>query len=414
MMRQMVTGLAGLMALFVLFGVVATDGAAAPENEKQITLGKRAIVKDNLPQAKTAAVSDALYRSVERVVLDLLSPAEIAGNLELIYGQVLSDAEHYVETYRVLAEAEREGQYMVAVESAVNASALEAMFARSGIVNTEKNNPSVLLLISEQSYNEVLSRYWWGKNPLPYASFAEGALIDVLEKKGFTLVGKGPERPNLESLGISFDFVHDAMGALKLAGALKADILVMGRARAEEPSNRMGDERSYPATVDLEVFATETGEPMGTIEQSAVAKNSADAEGTNQALIQAGDLAAEALAARISDFWSARQQTVRAIETRVEGTDYLSSFIMLRKVLKDMPGIQDVKTRELGSDRAMVDIMFKGNAVTLADRLMLKTFDLFAIEISEVTPLSMTLRFVTQKDVPPVPESEIKKAYISE
>jgi hypothetical protein len=79
-----------------------------------------------------------------------------------------------------------------------------------------------------------------------------------------------------------------------------------------------------------------------------------------------------------------------------------------------MPGIQDVKTKELGSDRAMVDIMFKGNAATLADRLMLKTFDAFGIEISEVTPSSMTLRFVTQKDVAPVPESEIKKAYISE
>jgi hypothetical protein len=176
----------------------------------------------------------------------------------------------------------------------------------------------------------------------------------------------------------------------------------------------MGEERSYPATVGLEMCAVETGEPMGSIDQSAVAKSGVEAEGPNQALVQAGNLAAEALTARISDFWSARQPTVHAIETRVEGTDYLSSFILLRKVLNDMPGIQDVKTKELGSDRAMVDIMFKGNAVTLADQLMLKTFDSFGIEISEVTPSSMVLRFVTQKDVPPVPESEIKKAYISE
>ncbi|ACN17857.1 conserved hypothetical protein [Desulforapulum autotrophicum HRM2] len=414
MMRRMVTGLAGLMVLFVLLGMVTTDGVAAPEKKKLISLGKQTIVNDKLPQAKKAAISDALYRSVERVVLDTLSQADITGNLDLIYGQVLSDAERYVETYRVLAEVEREGQYLVAVESAVNTPALEEVFTRTGIVNTEKMNPSVLLLISEQSYNEVLSRYWWGKNPLPYTSFAEGSLIDILEKKGFTLVGKGPDRPNLEALGIAFDFVHDSVGALKLAGALKADILVMGRARADEPSNRMGDERSYPATVDLEVFVVETGEPMGTIDQSAVAKSSVESEGPNQALAQAGDLAAEALSARVSDFWSARPQTVHAIETRVEGTDYLSSFILLRKVLNDMPGIQDVKTKELGSDRAMVEIMFKGNAETLANNLMLKTFDLFTIEISEVTPSSMVLRFVTQKDVAPVPESEIKKAYISE
>lgn len=414
MMRRMVTGLAGLMAFFVLFGVAATDGVAAPEKKKLISLGKRAIVNDKLPQAKKAAISDALYRSVERVMLEMLSPADITANLDRIYGQVLSDAERYVETYRVLAEVEKGGQYMVAVEAAINTQALEEVFTRTGIVNSETKNPSVLLLISEQSYNEVLARYWWGKNPLPYASFAEGALIDTLEKKGFSLVGKGPDRPNLEALGISFDFVHDSMAALKLAEALKADILVMGRARADEPSNRMGDERSYPATVELEVFAVETGEPKGTIDQSAVAKSSVEAEGPNQALVQAGDLAAEALAVKISDFWSARQQTVHAIETRVEGTDYLSSFILLRKVLNDMPGIQDVKTKELGSERAVVDIMFKGDAETLANNLMLKTFDSFTIEISEVTPSSMVLRFVTQKDVAPVPESEIKKAYISE
>ena len=236
----MVAGLAGLMVFFVLFGLAATDGVAAPEKKKLIALGKRAIASDRLPQAKKAAVSDALYRSVERVMLDMLSQADITGNLDLIYDKVLSDAERYVETYRVLAEVEREGQYMVAVEATINAPALEEVFTRVGIVNTEKKNPSVLLLISEQSYNEVLARYWWGKNPLPYASFAEGALIDILEKKGFTLVGKGPDRPNLEALGVSFDFVHDSMGALKLAGALKADILVMGRARAEEPSNRNG------------------------------------------------------------------------------------------------------------------------------------------------------------------------------
>lgn len=412
----MVTGLAGLMVILFLTLVMFTAGFADQENQdqkKMISLGKQSIVKENLPRAKKRAVDDALYASVERVIVEMLSPPEIARNLDLIYNQVLSDTQRYVETFRVLREVEKQGQYMVAVEAVINTASLKEIFTRAGTLNGDQKNPSVLVLISEQSYNEVLSRYWWGNNPLPYVSLAEGALVDLFKKKGFILVGQGPDRPNLADLGISFDFVHDTMGALKLARELKADILVMGRARAEEPSNRMGEERSYKADMDLELFFSETGEPIDAVKESAVIKSGAE-EGSNQALVQVGTVAAETLATKINDFWSARQQTVQTIETRVEGADYLSSFIMLRKVLSDMPGIQDVKTKELGSDRAMVDIVFKGNAPALADLLMLKTFDSFGIEISEVTKASMVIRFITKNDLEPVPESEIKKAYISE
>jgi hypothetical protein len=408
------------MGVLFLSLMVFTDGSANQDNQKieergkQIALGKQSIAKENLSRAKKQAVDDALYASVERAILEMLPPPEIAGNLALIYDQVLSDTQRYVETFRVLGEVETQGQYMVAVEAVINDASLEEIFTRAGILNRDKTNPSVLMLISEQSLNEVLSRYWWGNNPLPYASVTEDTIVDLFKKKGFILKGQGPDRPNLASLDVSFDFVHDTMGALKLARKLKADLLVMGRARAEEPSNRMGEERSYRADIDLELFFSETGEPMGAVKESAVVKSGTDEEGAKQALVQAGTLAAETLSTKISNLWSARQQTVQTIETRVEGADYLSSFIMLRKVLGDMPGIQEIKTREIGSDRATVDILFKGNAATLADLLMLKTFDSFGIQISEVTQASMIIRFITKNDVAPVPESEIKKAYISE
>lgn len=416
----MVKVLTGLMVILFLSLVIFTDGFANQNNQKnqeqgkQIALGKQSIVNANLSRAKKRAVDDALYASVERAILEMLSPPEITRNLDLIYDQILSDTQRYVDTFRVLGEVETERQYMVVVEAVINEASLEEVFIRTGILNRDKKNPSILILISEQSYNEVLSRYWWGNNPLPYTSVAEDAIIDIFKKKEFILKGQGPDRPNLEALNISFDFVHDTMGALKLARELKADVLVMGRARAEKPTNRMGEERSYRADIDLELFLSETGEPMGAVKESAVAKSTVDEEGANQALAQAGILAAETLAAKISSFWSARQQTVQTIETQVKGTDYLSSFIMLRKVLGDMPGIQDIKTRELGSDRAVVDILFKGNAATLADLLMLKTFDSFSVEISEVTQASMVIRFITKNDVELIPESEIKKAYISE
>lgn len=176
----------------------------------------------------------------------------------------------------------------------------------------------------------------------------------------------------------------------------------------------MGDDRSYGAVIALDVFATATGERIATIEHTAVVKSQTDEDGARNALARAGALAGEDLVSSLRDHWAAHQRTVRAIETRVEGADYLSSFIMLRKVLNNMPGIEDVQTKEIGTDQAVVDIVFKGNAGKLADLLMLKNFDSFGIEMSEVTEDSMVIRFVTKEDVAPVAPSEIKKAYISE
>ncbi len=413
-MRRVFTGLAGLTCLVMLLALGAENCFADSGEGKAVALGKRPILNDNLPRAKKDAVADALKASVERAVVGMLSRSDIAENLDFLWEQVLADPRKYVETYRVVAELKKENQYMVAVEATVNARALEEFFTRARILNIAKETPSVLFFISEQSFNEVLPRYWWSNNPLPYDSVAEDALTALLEKQGYTIVGNDATRPDPETFGISFDFVHDDTAALKLGAALKADMVVMGRARAQEPSNRMGDDRSYGAAIALDIFATATGERIATLEHSAVVKSQADDEGSRNALTRAGSLAGEALLTKLQDHWTAHQRTVRAIETRVEGADYLSSFIMLRKVLNDMPGIEDVHTKEIGSDQAVVDILFKGNAGKLADLLMLNTFDSFGIEMSEVTEDSMVIRFVTKEDVEPVEPFEIKKAYISE
>jgi hypothetical protein len=414
MMRRVFTGLAGLTCLVVLLAL-GTETVFADSGEgKAVALGKRPILNDNLPKAKKEAVADALQTSVERAVVAMLSRSDIAENLDFLWEQVLADPQKYVETYRVVAELEKENQYMVAVEATVNARALEALFTRAKILNTAKDTPSVLFFISEQSFDEVLPRYWWGNNPLPYDSSAEAALTAVLAKQGYTIVGDDSPRPDPATLGIPFDFIHDATAAIKLGTALKADMVVMGKARAEEPSNRMGDDRSYGAAVVLEVYATATGERIASIEHAAVVKSDAVAEGAGNALTRAGELAGQELLSKLQGHWAAHQRTVRAIETRVEGADYLSSFIMLRKVLNNMPGIEDVQTKEIGSDQAVVDILFKGNAGKLADLLMLKSFDSFDIEMSEVTENTMVIRFVTKENMAPVEPSEIKKAYISE
>jgi len=398
----------------VLFIYGTADCRSTSGTVTVISVGSRTISKDNAPAAKNRAVSDALHRSVEQVVIDLIPRSDIPDNLEFLFTTVLKNPQKYVQTYRVLGELKKNRRYMVAVEAKIDAKALEKFFTQSRLLNQESDMPGILLLITEQKPGEILPGWWWGKNPIPYDSAAETAVADTVMNHRMAVVGGGSQRPVPEDLGIEFEFIHDSNAALKLGSELKADIVVLGRAVAEEASNRMGDERSYKAVVALEVFNTVSGERINSVETNAVAADKISTIGSISALKIAGTLAGEKLVTILQDHWSDSSQGIRTIETRISGTNYLSSFITLRKMLNTMEGIEEVQTRKLGSEQALVDIVYQGNAKKFANALMLETFDSFGIEISEITVDSLSIKFNTKEDINPAGKSDMEGTYISE
>ena len=52
--------------------------------------------------------------------------------------------------------------------------------------------------------------------------------------------------------------------------------------------------------------------------------------------------------------WAEAGAVVQTIETKILGDDYLSSFIMLRKLLSNMQGIEDIQTREIEEARRIM------------------------------------------------------------
>ncbi|MFO7749309.1 MAG: hypothetical protein R6V54_04370 [Desulfobacteraceae bacterium] len=385
--------------------------------ETIVSFGKRAIAGDELPQAKKKAVSDALDLSVQRAVAGLLKGEDITAALGIVYEQILNDSQRYVSTYRVLGELTDNGHYIVAVEAKVDVGALERFFTDYGILDGKGEKPSILLMISEQVPGEVLPRYWWGKNPLSYKSTARTALAESLKKQGFDRIFGQSEKSlaALEKNDIRFDSIHDADAAVKLAALVQADMVVVGKALVSQVSNIMGNERTYKAGFSVDVFPVNgSAASLASFQTKGVAKSRVKKDGVQKALASAGKLAGEKIGTAIAREWSQQSSHARAIEVTIEGSDYLSNFIMLRRVLNKMEGIDDVQTKELGSKQAMVDIVFKGPADKLADALMLETFDDFALEIFDVSANSLAIRFIRENGKEPVSASDLEDAYISE
>ena len=405
--------MAAAALMFLLACICSNATAQEPENLTLISLGKHAIAGGNISKAKKNAIENALDTAVSQGILSMLNPSEISSSLPLLSDVLTGSTQDHVITYKLLGEMEKGKHYIVAVESTLNSQTLESLFSKYRIQDKDKALPRILIFMSEQVPHEILPRYWWGKNPMPFQSFAQEAFKKVLVQNNY-LPMDPPTDQQIQSFEIVFNFIHDADAALKVASKLNAEVMIMAKATAEEASNVMGTEKAYKSTVALEAFQVSSGERITSFTTDTVVKSDFSQSGISDSLTRSGTQAAETLLDRLDAAWSGKASGPQAIETRIEGDDYLSSFIMLRKILNTMSGIKDIQTKELSSDNAVVDIIYQGNGKKLADALMMQTFGSFNLSLSDITDRSLTIKFIPKNGAQPVETEDIQGAFISE
>jgi len=359
-----------------------------------VTTARRRVINHNIQQAKQKAVSDALNVALQNAFATLVSRQVFASRLDFFYNQVLSHTSNYIITYRVLGGIENKGHYIVGVESKVDLGLLEKTLTDARIINANQDKPVILFFIAEKTPTDLLPKYWWGKNPIPYQSFAEEIIINKMTQDRFIIIGNGLERPDPSFYNITFNSIYDTIAAKNLGIQMKADMIVFGKASASEAINRMGEEKTFNARINLEAYNLETGEKVVTSETQAVAVSETDQEGYIQAIIKAADLSARDLSEKINTYWTQNLRKEHAFDTRIEGDNFLPRFIALKQKLKQMPGIENMQPKEMGSDYAILQIFYKGKPSQFADAVMLKTFDAFGLEISDVTEDLVFIKFI--------------------
>lgn len=363
-----------------------------------VTTGREKISKQNIQRAKQKAVEKALDVAVQNAVASLVSRQVFAGNLEFLYGRLLPRSSDYVATYRVIGGMEHRGYYLVGVESKVNLKLIEKHLTDAGILNASTDKPVILFLIAEQTPDDLLPRYWWGNNPEPYTSFSETIILERMLQNRFKIAGAGPDRPNPSLYNISFSSIYDAAAAMELGRALKADMVVLGKASAAESINRMGDEKIFDGVIELKIYDLGSGKEVMASVSRAAAKSTLDQEGAMKAITEVSALAAQDLNQKIKRFWTQNLRRENLFDVTITGENFLPRFIALKKRFKEIQDIENMQPKEIGSDKAVMEIVFKGSPEQFADAVMLKTFVGFGIEVAEVTDQMVFIRFIEKQD----------------
>ncbi|MFH2059972.1 MAG: hypothetical protein ABIJ59_13840 [Pseudomonadota bacterium] len=359
-----------------------------------VTTGRRMVVDHNIQEAQKNAETDALEIALQNAFSTLVPNQVLAANLEFFYDRILSRTKDYIITYKVLGNIENKGHYLVGVESKVDLNLLEKTLIDARILNANKDRPVILFFIVEQKPFDLNPKYWWGDNIEPYHSLAEKMLADQMTKEGFMIIGNSVLRPDPSFYNIVFQSISDTAAAIDLGRQMKADMIVFGNVVSKEAINRMGEERTFNAIIHLDGYNLETGEKVVNSQIEAVVKSETNKEGNTNAIAKAAALSARDLIDKIDAYWAENLRKEHSFEVKIEGDNFHPRYLALTRRFKQMPGIENMQPKEMGSSYGIIDMFYKGKASQFANALMLKTFDDFGFEFLEVSDHLVSIRLI--------------------
>ncbi len=379
-----VTAICCLMILFAPSSKVFAENPMSTKTVMVIGTGK--IYKEDSASARKQAIDDSLVSAVERVAVGLIPPESYNRTFQKLNEALDDQTAKFVQDYKVLAESKVKDVYKVMVQANISVADLTKYLSDAGILTEGQSLPKILILVSEQNIEDTSPKYWWGHQGPVSKTFSDIALIKTLKNNGFPVINvrRIPQTASLDDKYNKPDL--DKNEAVDIGRILKADVVIFGKATVERTQNVMENNiRSFKGVVSVQAVRTDTGEVIAATTQSAVTANADEAVGAEKALSSAGVLAADALSDRILAAWQKEEEQTNTLEIVVEGTNNLTSFEKFIRIIKEIPGVNNLQIKELQAKQAVVGLEFKGNAKKFADTLMLKSYGSVGINIYEVS-----------------------------
>ena len=361
-----------------------------------VVIGTGKIYKEDSASARKEAIENSLVSAVESVALDLMPPESLHQTFQSFNEALYDHTSKFIQGYKVLAEFKIKDAYRVMVEANVSIAGLTKLMSDARIMSGGKSLPKILVLISEQNLEDTSPKYWWGKKAALGEMFSVSAFIETMRSKGLPVLDH-PSTAQNTSFGDGYDKPDlDEKQAVDLGLNLKADIVIVGKTFIDQAQNIMGKNiKSFKGVVSARAFRTDTGEEIAAITKSAVTANADETIGARDALSAAGSLAGETLASQIIDAWQSKDEQTNIIEIVVEGTDNLANFEKFIGIINKMSGAKNLRIKELKSNETVISVEYKGNAKTLADTLMLKSYGSVGINIYEVSKNHLKVELIS-------------------
>lgn len=389
-----------IFIIFCLFSFFAHSVNVQAEDQIStktvVVIGTGKIYKEDSARARKEAIENSLVSAVESVALDLIPPEALNQTFQSFNKALYDQTGKFIQGYKVLAEFKIKNAYRVMVEANVSIAGLTKLMSDARIMSGGKSLPKILVLVSEQNLEDTSPKYWWGKKVVLGEIFSVSAFIETMKSKGLPVLDHASIAQNT-SLDDGYDKPDlDKEEAVDLGLNLKADIVIVGKTTIDQAQNIMGNNiKSFKGVVSARAIRTDTGEEVATTTKSAVTSNADETIGVRKALSAAGSLAGETLAGQIIDAWQKKDEQTNIIGIVVEGTDNLANFEKFVGIISKISGAKNLQIKELKANETVISVEYKGNAKTLADDLVLKSYGSVGINIYEVSKNHLRVELIS-------------------
>jgi hypothetical protein len=353
-------------------------------------MGSGAIHGDDMASAKEQAILNALVSAVATVATEIQPFQQQVDKFKLFNELLYNQTDRFIQGYKVLTEYLSGNNYRAIVQATVMKDRIKETLLGANLVMQEHVMPKILFFLAEKKMEDILPVYWWGQDLVFVVPLSEEAMAQTMKDKGMTVINHAVI---VEPLNYRTDI--PLQEAIDLGKHMAADIVIIGTAIAEKTSNVMdGTVKTFKGSVSAKAYRTETGKEIAFAARTAVFASENDEKGGREALFNAGMLVGQEMILQLTSAWESESDQQSLVEINIHGTRELANFIKFRKALGKIPGVKAIHIKVMKADESIISVDYEGTAQSLADELLLKTFESFGIDIYEVSPGRLGIELV--------------------
>jgi len=357
--------------------------------------GVGVVIDDNTALARDQAIQDALRLVVEQAAGTMVASETLVQNYEVMRDQIYSKSQGYIQRYEVTDESIEGNLYKVTIQAAVAEGNLKNDIMALGLLMARKNMPRVMIMVAEQNVGMHYYSYWWGvKASTADLSITENVLMEKLTQKGFQIVDHAMTSKTLE---IKAPYKIESLNndaVLSIGNLYDAEVVIYGKALSKLAGSVLGTSmKSAQADISLRVVDTDTGRVIASATQHAAAVHPNEVTAGADALKIATEGIADQLLKQIVNQWSQDVSGGSLIRLVVSDIPSYSHLIKLKEMIqKRVRGVSGLYQRDFNAGTATLDVGVPATSQKLADELMAIDYGTFAIDITNITQNSVSLK----------------------
>jgi hypothetical protein len=367
--------------LFLTLHVILSPPLAKAQTEadtgqdQTLVIGTGDIRDENVSDARSMAISEALVKGVEEYLTGRLGSQGMINHFPRLLQDIIPNAKEWIVNYHILAEERINDHYKILIKARVNDELMEERLREIGVDLMERPPIKVLFLVSQSQSPEGKLSYWW---QAPEADFVltpvELALHNAFEAHGFHPVNRllrmpeGDYSPEMKNLELTEE---DAIGWGRL---FSADMVILGRCEVVQERD---------VALELQALHVGNGSLIDWDRQIEVMEETS-AE-VDQVVETIGNLVSD-VAARLSPkIWNTMQfqdATLCRIELALLGLRSFSQFRAFKGFLEnDISGVKSVKQTRVRDDAMFISVEFFGDEKRVIDMISTQTSLPFMTEV---------------------------------